>query len=186
METSKLVQHIKRSVKLSKYEQAILDNYTIRTSLKQYELLIKEGEICNSLYFVGQGCLRMFFTQNKTDELTTQFAIEGWWLTDYFSFIDNKPTEYSIQTLEQSEIISIDKLKYHELLNEIPQLHDYFGIIMQRNVAASQLRIKYLFGMSSEQLFHHFTSSFPEFVNRVPLSMIYSYLGISPEIEFKN
>lgn len=185
METSKLVQHIKRYVKLSKYEQTILDNYTIRTSLEQNELIIKEGEISSSLYFVERGCLRMFFTKNNSDEQTTQFAIEDWWLTDFFSFIDNKPSEYFIQTLEQSEIVSIDKLKYYELLKEIPQLHDYFGNIIQRNIGVSQLRIKYLLGMSSEELLQHFTTSFPGFVKRVPLYMIYSYLGISPEIEFE-
>jgi len=65
------------------------------------------------------------------------------------------------------------------LLREIPQLNDYFGYIMQRNIAASQLRIKYLYDIPPEDLLQHFTTSFPDFINRLPISMIYSYLGIS-------
>lgn len=185
MKNSILAEHIRRFVKLDENEQAILDSYTKRTDFEPHEFLLKVGEISSSLYFVEQGCLRMFFAKNKSIELTTQFAIEGWWLTDFFSFIDNKPSEYFIQTLEKSVIISIEKTKYHDLLKKTPQLHDYFGQIMQRNVAASQLRINYLYGMTSEELLSHFTSSFPEFVKRVPLSMVYSYLGISTKTEIK-
>ncbi|MCU4158077.1 Crp/Fnr family transcriptional regulator [Carboxylicivirga sp. A043] len=179
METQKIVEHIRRFVPLSNREQNVLDRNTKRLSLEQHKFLIQKGDISNSIYFVEKGCLRMYSEKTKSIELTTQLAIEGWWLTDFFSFIDNKPSEHFIQTLEESEIISIDKVKYQELLKEIPQLHDYFVSILQRNIAASQLRIKYLFEMSPEDLLQHFTTSFPDFVSRVPLSMIYSYLGIS-------
>ena len=179
METQKLLEHIKRFVTLSKSEQDTLNRYIQPLSLEQYGFLLQKGEISGTIYFVEKGCLRMFFEKTKSIELTTQFALEGWWLTDFFSFIDNKPSEYFIQALEQSEIISIDKGKYQALLKEIPQLNDYFGSVMQRNIAASQLRIKYLYDMSPEDLLQHFTTSFPDFVNRVPIYMIYSYLGIS-------
>jgi CRP/FNR family transcriptional regulator len=57
----------------------------------------------------------------------------------------------------------------------------YFRIIMQRAVAASQLRIKYMFELSKEEFYLHFCNSFPEFVQRVPQYMIASYLGLTPE-----
>lgn len=179
METQNLVEHIRRFVTLSDGEQDVLGRYTKRLKLEQSSFLIQKGEICSSIYFVEKGCLRMFVEKTKSIELTTQFAIEGWWLADFFSIIDNTPSEYFIQALEHSEIISVDKTSYHELLKEIPQLNKYFGIIMQRNIAASQLRIKYLYEMSPGDLLQHFTTSFPDFVERVPLSMVYSYLGIS-------
>lgn len=179
METQKLVEHIRRFVTLSDSEQDVLGRYTKRLNLEQCSFLLQKGEISSSIYFVETGCLRMFFQKNKSIEFTTQFAIEGWWLTDFFSYMDNTPSAYCIQALEQSEIISIDKTKYHELLKEIPQLNNYFEAIMQRNIAASQLRIKYMFEMSPEEILQHFTTSFPDFMNRVPLQMLYSYLGIS-------
>lgn len=178
METQKLVELIRRFVTLSNSEQDVLGKYTKHLNLDQYSFLYQKGEISSSIYFVEKGCLRMFSEKTKSIELTTQFAIEGWWLTDFFSFINNKPSEYFIQALENSDIISIEKDKYQELLKEIPQLNEYFGYIMQRNIAASQLRIKYLYEMSPKDLLQHFTSSFPDFIERVPLPMVYSYLGI--------
>jgi len=116
METQKIVVHIRRFVPLSNNEQNALDRYTKRLSLELHKFLVQKGEISNSIYFVEKGCLRMYSEKTKSIELTTQFAIEGWWLTYFFSFIDNKPNEYFIQTLEISEIISIDKVKYQEFL----------------------------------------------------------------------
>jgi len=57
----------------------------------------------------------------------------------------------------------------------------YFRIVMQRAVAATQLRNKYLYEMSKEEFYQHFSTSFPEFVQRVPQYMIASYLGLTPQ-----
>ncbi len=99
METQKLLEHIRRFVTLRKNDQDTLNRYIQPLNLEQYSFPLQKGEISNSIYFVEKGCLRMLFEKTKSIELTTQFALEGWWLTDFFSFIDNKPSEYFIQAL---------------------------------------------------------------------------------------
>jgi len=123
----------------------------------------------------------MYFLNEKSTEQITQFALEGWWLTDFFSFMDNTPSDYFIQTIETTELISIEKQAYDELLNTLPQLERYFRMIFQKNLAASQLRAKYLYEMSKEEFYQHFSSNFPEFMQRVPQYMVASYLGLTPE-----
>ena len=123
----------------------------------------------------------MYFINGKTNEQITQFAKENWWICDFFSFTDDKPSEYFIQAIEESEILSIDMPSFEALLKELPQMERYFRIIMQRAVAASQLRAKYMFELSKEEFYLLFCTSFPEFVQRVPQYMIASYLGLTPE-----
>jgi len=143
--------------------------------------LLKENKVCRDLYFVEKGCLRMYFLNKKSVEQITQFALDGWWISDYFSFMDKTPSDYYIQAIEHSEIISIDVNKFDDLLSELPQLERYFRMIMQKTLATSQLRAKYLYEMSKEEFYQHFSSSFPEFMQRVPQYMIASYLGLTPE-----
>jgi CRP-like cAMP-binding protein len=176
-----LIQHIRRFVDLSEKESLVLGNYFKSHPLKKKEYLLKEGQVCRSIYFVEKGCLRMFFHTNKTTEQITQFALDGWWISDYFSFMDQKPSEYNIQAVEKSEIYAIHSLQMDELLKELPQMERYFRIVMQRAVAAAQLRIKYMFELSKEEFYNHFVTSFPEFVQRVPQYMVASYLGLTPE-----
>lgn len=176
-----IVQHIKRFVNLSNSEIEILNKYIKFQSLGKRENILSNGQICKSMYFVESGCLRMFFLNSKSSEQITQFAIEGWWMTDYSSLIGNTPSEYFIQAIEKSEIVSIDTLLFEKLLKELPQLEHYFRIILQKNLAASQLRTKYLYEMSKEEFYLHFSKSFPDFMQRVPQYMVASYLGLTPE-----
>lgn len=178
---SKLINHIGKFVEIDSTSTEIIDKYFERNTFKKKEYLLKEGQVCQSLYFVEKGCLRMYFVNDKCTEQITQFAMENWWMSDYFSFIDNKPSSYFIQTVEKSEIYSIDILSFEAMLKELPQMERYFRIIMQRALAAAQLRIKYIYELSKEEFYTHFCTSFPEFVQRVPQYMIASYLGLTPE-----
>ena len=178
---SNLIKHIGKYIELDDTSIAVLNKYFKPVSYKKKDFLLQEGQVCRSLHFVEKGCLRMFFINDKTSEQITQFAMENWWISDFFSFTDNNPSPYYIQTVEKSEILSIDRLSFETMLKELPQMERYFRIIMQRAVAASQLRIKYMSELSKEEFYMHFRTSFPEFVQRVPQYMIASYLGLTPE-----
>ena len=176
-----LVTHISKFVSLDKHSIEILSKHFKSVVYKKKEFLLKEGQVCRSMHFVVNGCLRMYFINGKTNEQITQFAKENWWICDFFSFTDEKPSEYFIQAIEESEILSIDMPSFEALLKELPLMERYFRIIMQRAVAASQLRVKYMFELSKEEFYYYFCSAFPSFVQRVPQYMIASYLGLTPE-----
>ena len=133
------------------------------------------------MHFVEEGCLRMYFINNKGVEQITQFALNGWWISDFQSFMNNTPSEYYIQTIEESKVVSIDRSQLDLLLNELPQLEKYFRRMMQKTIAGAQLRSKLLYEMTKEEFYTHFSTSFPEFMLRVPQYMIASYLGLTPE-----
>lgn len=181
MNSQRLEQHIRKFVSLSEDEALTLHRYFKTIELPQKRTLLKEGQICRSMFFVQKGCLRMFYINNKMSEQIMQFAIEGWWLADHISFLENMPSEYCIQTIEMSEVLALDKDSYNQLLMELPQMETYFRITMQKTVAANQHRSKLQFQMSKEEFYFHFCTSFPEFVQRVPQYMIASYLGLTPE-----
>lgn len=176
-----LINHIRTYIQLKEQDVQTICKHIKPLHLDSREYLLEEGQICRSYYFVEKGCLRMFFHSDKGAEKTTQFALENWWISDYFSLIDQKPSEYYIETVERSEILSISIQTLEELFKELPELERYFRIIMQRALAASQLRIKLLYKLSKEELYLHFKSYFPEFVQRVPQYMLASYLGLTPE-----
>lgn len=175
------ISHIRRYIEIDDLAAAQLMKYVTPLKLKRKEYLLEAGQICHSLYFVEKGCVKMFFVDEKLKEQITQFAMENWWIADHFSFLDNKPSTYFIQTIEKSEILQISNLSFEAMLQELPQLERYFRIIMQKAVAANQLRSKLVYEMSKEEFYQHFATSFPEFVQRVPQYMIASYLGLTPQ-----
>lgn len=176
-----ITEHIRKHIDLSETEVLVLNKYVELHQFKKKEFILQESKVCKSLYFVEKGCLRMFFINKKGVEQITQFALDGWWISDYQSFINAAPSDYYIQAIEESSIVSIDKQHLDNLLIELPKLEKYFRRMLQKDVAGAQLRSKLLYEMSKEEFYFHFSTSFPEFMLRVPQYMIASYLGLTPE-----
>jgi CRP/FNR family transcriptional regulator, anaerobic regulatory protein len=176
-----LIKHIRKYIDLSDSESLILSRYVKQSSYKKKEFVLQENNDCKNLFFVEKGCLRMYFINEKAVEQIVQFALDGWWISDLKSFINKTPSDYYIQTIENSNITAINSEALEQLLKELPKLERYFRIIMQQELAAAQFKSKLMYGMSKEDFYNHFISSFPQFVQRVPQYMIASYLGLTPE-----
>ncbi len=181
MTNENLLSHIHKFVLLNDNEKAILQSYFKNETVKKKEHLLKEGQKCTANYFILKGCLRMYYITETGTEQIVQFAIDNWWLTDYSSLDSGKPSQFNIQTVENTEVAILDNKIQEEGFKKIPALERYFRIILQKAYAASIMRLRYIFTQSGEERFHHFNNSFPEFVQRVPQYMLASYLGFTPE-----
>jgi CRP/FNR family transcriptional regulator len=176
-----LLNHIRKFVPLSAAAEDLLSNTLHCKTYKRKEFLLKEGQVCHTQFFVAKGCLRMYYINDKGAEQIVQFGIDNWWLCDYKSYQLQQGSQYYIQAVTASEVISWDKHQEEHLLEHIPVLERYFRILLQRNAAAAQQRIKYIFEYSGAERYHLFNNSFPDFVQKVPQYMLASYLGFSAE-----
>lgn len=180
-----LLKHIEKFITLEPSEIALLDSCLKLSKIKKKEHVLKEGQICTSLYFITKGCMRQYIINSKGTEQTLQFGIENWWITDYLSYHNHTPSHFYIQAIEHSEVIEIEQSLLEPLLLQIPKLERYFRIVSQKSFGAAQMRIKFLFTMSAEERYHHFYGLNPEFVQRVPQYMLASYLDFSAEFMSK-
>ncbi len=173
--------HINKFVAISDAEFDDILHYFQTQTFKKKENLLVEGQISKSNYFVLKGILRKFFVNEKGIEQTTEFAIENWWMTETFSFLQQSPTEFYIQAVENADVLSIHRDAQEKLLAEHPKMERYFRCVYQKAYAAAQMRIKFLYDYSREDLYHHFRNRQPEFLQRVPQYLIASYLNFTPE-----
>lgn len=176
-----LAAHIRNYVTLSDEEEALLPQYLKHVTLRKKEYLLKEGQVCNAGYFVVKGCMRMYFIQENGTEQTTQFAIEYWWMSDYFSYSVQQPSRYHIQTVENTEVLAITKESFKELYKAIPALESYSRQMAERAYGAAQHRFYSIYGMSAEERYRTFVEKYPAFVQRVPQYLLASLLGFTPE-----
>lgn len=179
--SAQLIQHIRKSVNIQPDDESSILSYFRPLHVSKKQNLLEAGQGCTSHYFVLKGCLRLFFLNEKGTEQTTQFAIENWWLTDYMAFQNQQRTDFTIQAVEPTDVLAIDFQKQEQLLVQFPQMERYFRLIYQRAYAASQLRTKYLYDFSREDLYLHFVKNFPDFTQRVPQYLLASFLGFTPE-----
>lgn len=180
-----LIVHIRKFIDLDESEAAIVLSHFKSESFKKKALLLKEGDICSTQFFILKGCLRLYIINEKGNEQTLQFGIENWWITDYMSLQNQRPTHFYIQAVENSEVLAIDIKLLDNLFVRLPKMERYFRLILQKSFAASQMRIKYLYTQSAEERYHFFNNLQPEFVQRIPQYMLASYLDFSAEFMSK-
>ncbi len=176
-----LFNHISAYVRIEEQEYEEISSYFSLKRIKKKELLTRGGERCLYNFYIIKGCMHMFFVDDRGKEKTIQFAIDDWWITDHLAFLKERVSEFCIQALEDTEVLSISKGKQEELLNSFPKLEKYFRTIYQISYGAALMKMKYLYGLSKEEIYFHFIEQFPEFAQRVPQYVIASFLDLTPE-----
>lgn len=181
MRKSTLIAHIKTNTTLSEEEASEILVFFDSHTYRKKETLLPASKLCDKLFFVEKGCLQLYFTDSLGNHKTTQFAMENWWLTDFLAFQKQRPSNFYIETVEKSKVLSISFSKHQELLDKHPKMEKYFRTIYETAYGAALMRIKFMNSLSKEEMFCMFQNSFPEFVQRVPQYLLASFLGLTPE-----
>jgi CRP-like cAMP-binding protein len=176
-----LIAHIGKFCSIEPEKLSKIEPFFEYKKYKKKELLLKEGQKCYEKFFIVKGCVHLFYLRQNGLEQTVDFAIENWWISDFTAFRQGSAAQFSIRTTEATEVLCISADRQLELLNEVPELNAYFHLLFQRSYAASQMRLRFLYDFSKEELYRHFSQHFPAFMQRVPQYLLASFLGFTPE-----
>lgn len=150
-------------------------------NLRKRQYLLQEGDVWQHYAFVCQGCLHTYHVDDKGTEHIMRFSIENWWPGERESLIANTPSRYNIDALEDSTLIMIRKDDFDQLCHNIPAFNNMVMTLINRSYIAAENRVKEALSYTTEERYQLFMEKFPDVFNRVPLHMIASYLGVSPE-----
>jgi len=181
MINKKLHNHILQFAKPPKEELEKLNQAIQLKTIKKKTFCLQKGQHCQHLYFVLKGCFRSYFINSKGTEKILNFGIENWWVSDFDSLSNTRTSDLYIQALEDSEVLALSKDSLDQLLNHSLELNRYFRILMEKVRIADQRRMHYMFNLSGKELYHLFLTHYPDFMQRIPLYMLASYLGMTPE-----
>ena len=173
-------QKFREKVPLSVEEEQQIKSYLTPKKLRKRQYLLQEGDICKTLAFVEKGALREYSVDNGSEHII-QFAVEGWTVSDLFSFLTGEPAIYNIDALEDSELILITASAHEELLQTQPKYETYNRVLITSAYVALQRRLTASISLSIEERYTNFTTMYPDIAQRVPQHMIASYLGLTPE-----
>jgi CRP-like cAMP-binding protein len=149
------------------------------------QALQRSGDDLKHAYFVKQGLLRSFTTDDKGKEHIYMFAPEGWIISDIQSTAMQQPAVLTIDALEDSEVDVIRDDIFEELVNKHMGSHPDFAKLelhrLLRRIAVLQKRVLLLLSASATERYQEFVATYPNLQQRVSQRQIASYLGITPE-----
>jgi CRP/FNR family transcriptional regulator, anaerobic regulatory protein len=157
---------------------------TTEIKIKQFKKgteILRVGEVSKYCFKVLKGCLKSFTIDNSGKENIIQFAPEDWWISDLDSFINEKPSELYISALEDTEVAYINKVDYDNFKNlSSSELFEEVKILT-KNIVWQNKRLILLLGSTGEERYINFIQTYPKLYERLPLKMIASYIGVTPE-----
>lgn len=172
---------VRKSCPFTEEELKLFNSLLQFKTLPKKTFLLQEGEVCNFESFINKGCIRNYYIDDHGAEVTLQFAIEGWWVSDIASFHERKPSRMFIETLEDCEVLSLSPEHKEQLLKQAPAFERMFRLMVQRNLSRLQERLFQTILTTATEKYLDFLERYPTIPQRVAQHYIASYLGLSPE-----
>ncbi len=167
-------------ISLSSDEKNLISKLFYTKEVKRNEYFLQEGQVCRQVGFITQGLMR-YFINDQGEEKTYAFGHENCFVSNYESFVSQKPSAKNIQALENIRLLTIS---YHDLQQfyQLVKEGERFGRIVMEGVFIEGLQeISSLYTDTAEQRYENFLQQYPFVVQRIPQYHIASYVGVKPQ-----
>lgn len=164
-------------------EETQLDEFLAQTTtirFRRQEIVSKAGIIPNEIFFINKGLIRVTVVDNDATEHTIHFALENQFIADYSCFLQVKPSLYSLQAVEDTDVTLLPRSAIEWGYKNLAEGQKLGRLIAEFYFMYQDNRILNQYARTPKQRYDSITEVFPGIHNRVPQHMIASYLGISP------
>jgi CRP-like cAMP-binding protein len=173
--------NLRQKVALTSDEEEQIKRYLTPKKLRKKQYLLQEGDVCKNIAFIEKGALKAYSVDDNGIEHIIQFGLEGWVISDLYSFLTEEAATYNIDAIEDAELVLISKSAHEELLQKVPKYETFTRLNITGAYLAMQRRLTSIISSSLEERYANFNAIYPNIVQRVPQHMIASYMGLTPE-----
>ncbi len=167
-------------VKLSPESRSTLLSNMRKEELPKGHVLVHVGGICSSVYYIEKGLTKRFYIKDGK-EVIEEFRSENSFACSMNGYITKKADGRQIELLENSVIWSLPYVKLEELYDKYHDIERLGRYLITQELVEMHRRIQDLQFITAQERYENFVQNHPTLMQRVPLGMISSYLGITQE-----
>jgi len=159
---------------------ALVSSWTESRSLRRNDFLIRKGEVEDRLFYVIAGSMRIYYPHGD-EQICVGFAHDENLICSYPSFILSEPSDYYIQALGKTEVISIRRSDFYELFDRFPKIERAWRQIGERALLGKIQREVEMLTFTPEERYKRLILRSPHLFQKIPRKYIASYLRMTPE-----
>jgi CRP-like cAMP-binding protein len=178
--TQALIGFINTIVVLPEAEEEKLLNIAIPTKVAKGAVFIAEGSVPKKLAFVAKGLFRYYYTSKKGAEFTKGFFPENSFITAYSAMAQQRPSTYTIEALEDSDVFVLDYYEWRKLNDNHPCWNTLLMAFLHKGYFKKERREREFLLFDAKERYESFLEEYPQLEQRLKQSVIASYLGITP------
>ena len=174
-----LINYLLQFGHLNQQQIELIKSKVVIKTTKKDGYYHEAGKIPREIIFLTEGIMRVCYYNNKGDEITKYFFDENHFIADVNSYNQGIPTTEYIQAVTDCEYIVLSKTSMEELSMTIIGWDAIIAKITAKGLAEKVNRISPMMTADATERYLAFLSNFPTLANRVPLSYLASYLGVT-------
>jgi CRP-like cAMP-binding protein len=176
-----LKRYISLNVEIGDDELNLIAGHFKPLKAKRGTLLYNHGDICDKLFFINQGCLRVYYLSEQGSQRTRFFAFEGMIATSLASFISREPSFEFVEVLEDAELLAISRADFFKLTAELTAWKDFYCRLLESAYIHNNHRLESTVTLTAIERYRQLLAQNPQVVQRLPNKIVATYLDISPE-----
>jgi CRP-like cAMP-binding protein len=175
-----LVLRIKNYIPLNETDKKLIGRLFVPEYFNKNELIIKERDYCQKMYFIATGIVRFSILIDGEDR-TFVFRNEGSFFCDLESFLKKTPSRYTISAIEPTAILSITYDNLQVFYKEV-NCGERFGRLNIEQIFLGVVNhLNAFYSESPEQRYVRFAKQHKDLLQRIPQYLVASYIGVSPQ-----
>ena len=143
-------------------------------------VLVREGQYADRTYFIVKGCARAYYLKDGKD-ITDWFAFENDFITAINSFFLDVPSPHFIEILEPGILLELSKDKVEQLSDKYHDFERLTKVVVTKTLLQLQQRVVSIQFETALQKYENLLKIRPDITQRIPLTHVASYLGITLE-----
>jgi CRP-like cAMP-binding protein len=176
-----LINYILQFGNLNKQQTDFIMSKAKTLELHKDEYFSEAGKIPRHVGFILEGVVRFCYYNNKGEEITHSFIDENNFVSDQQKFEAQVVASEYIQAVTNCKFLVFSKKDWDEIGNTIVGWDAITGLILKICLLKTIERRSPLVSEDATTRYLSFIEHFPALVNRVPLSYVASYLGITQQ-----
>ncbi len=179
---------IKRYIEPSPAEWSLIESRLFTKRFRKGDTILHQGEICENLYFIDSGLARAYIIDESGKDFTWSIFyndndahIVNLFVTEYDSFLRQKPSELHIEALQACMLVGISYENIQFLYEKLKNGERFGRIMAESAYAYAQSRIIAQLTKSAKERFELFMTQTPHLLEKVPQYHIATFLGITPQ-----
>lgn len=150
-------------------------------SIKKGETILRKGQTATKMYFVCKGILISQWIDNDANVHIKNFFLEGNLAASTVSLLQNSPSEFGLECVEDGVVLEMDFRKYEQLIKSRDDLKNFYIAYLEQSwIIKNEKRQISFAAQSATERYQDFLLNYPTLSVRVPQWIIASYLGITP------
>lgn len=180
-DTRDIARELARKYSTMTHEELdVLESILMPMKFTKGEMILREGEICENIYYIERGLVRQFYLKNGK-QITEHLGEDRSIFMCIESLFREEPTSLQVEALEPTLVYMLPKRRLDEVALHNVNIQILYRKILEESLIISQIHADLVRFETAQSRYKKMCKLWPQVVLRAPLVYIASYLQMTPE-----